>query len=72
LNEPNRQSPLAVPPKAGNWIQLNSGRALKESTCSVFDAELWDIFEGVAIAIDKGFDRVFIIPYSQETIQAIQ
>ncbi|MBA0820130.1 hypothetical protein Gohar_022159, partial [Gossypium harknessii] len=41
-------------------------------TCSILDADLWGIFEGVAIAINKGFDRILIISDSQEAIQVIQ
>ncbi|MBA0823495.1 hypothetical protein Goarm_020224, partial [Gossypium armourianum] len=41
-------------------------------TCSVLDVELWGIFEGVTIVMDKGFDRILIISASQEAVQAIQ
>ncbi|MBA0759792.1 hypothetical protein Gotri_022626 [Gossypium trilobum] len=41
-------------------------------TCSVLDVELWGIFEGVTIVMDKGFDRILIISDSQEAVQAIQ
>ncbi|MFQ6622051.1 hypothetical protein Gotur_002137 [Gossypium turneri] len=63
-NESNCQTPLSTPPKFSNWIQL--------STCSALDVELWGIFEGVTIVMDKGFDRILIISDSQEAVQAIQ
>ncbi|KAK5785345.1 hypothetical protein PVK06_039919 [Gossypium arboreum] len=55
--------------KYGNWI-IEYNQLI--GTCSDSDAELWDIFKGVTIVIGKGFDRVFIISYSQDMIQAIQ
>ncbi|KAH1083499.1 hypothetical protein J1N35_023260 [Gossypium stocksii] len=38
----------------------------------VLDIELWGILEGLAIAIDRGFHRVFILSGSQEAVQVTQ
>ncbi|MBA0682517.1 hypothetical protein Goari_024232 [Gossypium aridum] len=40
--------------------------------CSILDAELLGILEGLAIAIDRGFDRVFILSDSQKAVQVVQ
>lgn len=39
---------------------------------SVLDAELWSILKGLKIAIDRRFDRIFILSDSQEVVQAVQ
>ncbi|MFQ6624777.1 hypothetical protein Gotur_004434 [Gossypium turneri] len=36
--------------------------------CSILDAELWDILKGFAIAINRGFDRIFILLDSQKAV----
>ncbi|MBA0644453.1 hypothetical protein Goklo_028609, partial [Gossypium klotzschianum] len=34
--------------------------------CSILDVELWDILKGFVIAINRGFDRIFILLDSQK------
>ncbi|MBA0851216.1 hypothetical protein Goshw_015474 [Gossypium schwendimanii] len=41
----------------GNWI-LGFNRFL--GVCSVLEAELWSIFEGLSLLLKQGFDRVLI------------
>nr|KJB18972.1 hypothetical protein B456_003G078100 [Gossypium raimondii] len=41
----------------GNWI-LGFNKFL--GVCSVLEAELWGIFEGLSLLLKQGFDRVLI------------
>ncbi|MBA0636134.1 hypothetical protein Godav_024665, partial [Gossypium davidsonii] len=36
---------------------------------SILNAKLWGIQEGLAIALDRGFNRLIIFYYSQEVVQ---
>ncbi|MBA0798707.1 hypothetical protein Gohar_009271 [Gossypium harknessii] len=55
--------------KHGRWIL---GYTQFVGICSILDAELLGILEGLAIAIDRGFDRVFILSDSQKAVQVVQ
>ncbi|MBA0721516.1 hypothetical protein Golax_009051, partial [Gossypium laxum] len=55
--------------KNGSWIfRYNQFVGI----CSILNAELWTILEGLGIALDRGFDSMIILSDSLETIQAIQ
>ncbi|MBA0777986.1 hypothetical protein Gotri_005922 [Gossypium trilobum] len=41
-------------------------------TCTILDTELWGILQGLEIALDRGFDNMFILSDNMETVQAIQ
>ncbi|MBA0767210.1 hypothetical protein Gotri_016132 [Gossypium trilobum] len=53
----------------GEWI-ISYNRLL--GSCSVFDAELWDILDGLGILIDGGYDHVRIQADSLEVAKVIQ
>ncbi|MBA0655700.1 hypothetical protein Goklo_008154, partial [Gossypium klotzschianum] len=53
----------------GGWI-LGFNRFFKN--CSVFDAELWGILDGLALLMDRGYDNVLIQTDNLEAAKTIQ
>ncbi|KAH1098427.1 hypothetical protein J1N35_015348, partial [Gossypium stocksii] len=53
----------------GQWL-FDFSRYLGK--CLIFDAELWDIFEGLKLLQRRGHDRVIILLDGQDVIRAIQ
>ncbi|MBA0724353.1 hypothetical protein Golax_021047, partial [Gossypium laxum] len=53
----------------GGWI-LGYNRFL--GIFSILDAELWGIWNVLIIALDRGFNRLIILSYNQEVVQAIE
>ncbi|MBA0737613.1 hypothetical protein Gogos_011069 [Gossypium gossypioides] len=46
------------------WLQLIFGQLF-------LDSELWDIFDGLKLVLDKGIDRVLIQTDSLEAVNTI-
>ncbi|MBA0878669.1 hypothetical protein Goshw_026656 [Gossypium schwendimanii] len=53
----------------GNWI-LGFNRRLE--SCSVFEVELWDILDGVALVQGRQHDRILVQIDNMEVIRAIK
>ncbi|KAH1091295.1 hypothetical protein J1N35_018552 [Gossypium stocksii] len=53
----------------GEWI-IGFNRLL--GSCSVFEAKLWEILDGLGIIIDRGYDHVRIQTDSLEVAKVIQ
>ncbi|MBA0669411.1 hypothetical protein Goklo_000118 [Gossypium klotzschianum] len=53
----------------GNWI-LGFNRRLE--SCSVFEVELWDILDGVALVLGRQHDRILVQTDNMEVIRAIK
>ncbi|MBA0553649.1 hypothetical protein Golob_012812 [Gossypium lobatum] len=54
--------------RSGKWI-LGFNRYL--GICSVLEAELWTIFDGLALILNLGHDKVLINTDNMETARAI-
>lgn len=52
----------------GQWIM---GFTHYLGTCSSFEAELWGIYDGLLLMLNKGFTRAFIRTDNLEVIQAL-
>ncbi|MBA0818067.1 hypothetical protein Gohar_027979, partial [Gossypium harknessii] len=52
-----------------NWI-LGFNRRLE--SCSVFEVELWDILDGVALVQGRQHDRILVQTDNMEVIRAIK
>ncbi|KAK5844450.1 hypothetical protein PVK06_000590 [Gossypium arboreum] len=53
----------------GQWL-FGFNRYLGK--CSIFDAKLWAIFEGLKIAQQRGYDTIIILSNCLDAIRALQ
>ncbi|MBA0751702.1 hypothetical protein Gogos_000608 [Gossypium gossypioides] len=60
-------------PMTGNWIQLCTDGSVKVNTgtCSMFDAELWGILDGLILIQEKGHHKVVIYSDNLEVFEVI-
>ncbi|MBA0867335.1 hypothetical protein Goshw_029381, partial [Gossypium schwendimanii] len=80
-NVPKWQVSNSAPPLSENWIQLSTdddrygswilGYNQFIGIYSILDAQLWDIWNDLMIALDIGFDNLIIFSDSQEAAQAL-
>ncbi|MBA0731368.1 hypothetical protein Golax_025332, partial [Gossypium laxum] len=65
----NKRCPSITTYQAGDWI-LGYNHYLGK--CSMFEAELWGILDGLTILNDRRYERVLIHIYSMEVLKTIE